>query len=155
MRSITAQSVAFIESNFNSASKDNAGEAYWHCVGVARAGQQYYIYNSIFDPAKCEGEPPRIRTQRGCMNLINLLDMIRSPKTITVPAVKNAQGKAVKGCGKSIANVWMTGSASEDLNCRVEAASFLRNVVIGQAGVSAIQPEHPNDTGYQWILVAW
>ena len=45
-----------------------------------------------------------------------------------MPAVKNAQGKAVKGLGKTMANVWIAASGGCELVCRAEAASFLRNV---------------------------
>ena len=155
VRSITAQSIALIESSPTNASKMNTKENHRHVVGMARAGQQYYIYSSMFDPAKHGGEPPRIRTQHGCSNLINLLDLIRSPKTITVSAVKNTRGKAVKGCGKTIANIWMTGSASTNLDCLTEAASFLRNVATSQAGVAPVQPEFTNAAGYQWVQLAW
>ena len=81
--------------------------------------------------------------------------MIRSPKTVPVPAVKNAQSKAIKGLGKTIANVWMTGSGSGELVCRTEAALFLRNVASGQAGVSAAQPEAQNAAGYHWVKIPW
>lgn len=55
------------------ASRDNASEAYWHAVRLAQAGQQYYSYSSLFDSAEYPGEiPPCIRTQHGCMNVINL-----------------------------------------------------------------------------------
>lgn len=90
-RFITAQSAALLESNYNSAPEDNAGEASWHAVGLARVEQQYYIYSSSFDPARYKDEaPPRIRAQYGCSNVVNLLDVIRRPKTVPVPAVKNA-----------------------------------------------------------------
>lgn len=156
VRSITAQSAALVESNYNNAPQDSAGEVNWHAVGLARVEQQYYIYSSTFDPAKYKDEaPPRIRTQHGCSNIVILLDVIRRPKTVPVPAVKNAQGKAVKGLGKTIANVWMTGSGSGELVCRTEAASFLRNVATGEAGVSAVQPEAQNAAGYHWVKLAW
>nr|AUW31025.1 hypothetical protein [Cladonia uncialis subsp. uncialis] len=156
VRCITKQSAALVESNYNNAAQDNAGEAYWHAVGLARVEQQYYIYNSTFDPAKYKDEaPPRIRTLHGCSNIVNLLDVIRSPKTVSIPAVKNAQGKAVKGLGKTIANVWMTGIGSSKLDCRTEAALFLSNVASGQAGISAAQPEAQNAAGYHWVKLAW
>ena len=155
VRSITANSVALIESGLARAVKHNTDEEHRHVVGMARTGQQYYIYSSIFDPRKCEGEPPRIRSQHGCINLINLLDTIRTPTTVTVPAVKNTQGKAVKGCGKTISNVWMTGSASSDLNALTGAASFIHHVASGQAGVSPVQPQSTNTAGYQWVRLAW
>ena len=110
-RFITWQSVALVESGLANASKNNTEETHRHGVGMAhvvgmtRAGQQCYTYNGLFDLAKCEGEPPRIRRQKGCSNMINLLDVIRSFKTVTVPAVKNVQGKAVKGSGMWIANI--------------------------------------------------
>ena len=157
-RSITARSAGLIESNYNNASSDHAGEAHWHAVGLARVEQQYYIYSSTFDPGNHQDEdeaPPRIRAQHGCSSVINLLDLIRSPKTVLVPAVKNAQGKSVKGLGMTVANVWITGSGSGELVCRTEAASFLLNVTSGQAGTSATQPEADNAAGYQWVNLAW
>ena len=87
--------------------------------------------------------------------MIHLLDMIRTHKILTVPAVENAQGTAVKGCGKSMTNLWMTGSASNGLNYCTEAASLYRNVVSGNASVSPSQPEFSNAAGYQWVPVIW
>ena len=32
--------------------QDNASEVDWYAVGLARVEQQYYIYNSTFDPTE-------------------------------------------------------------------------------------------------------
>ena len=100
-REITSPSAGLVESNYHNASLDNAGEVNWHAVGLARVEQQYYIYSSTFNPEDYQDDAaPRIRTQHGCSNVVNLLDVIRSPKAVSVSAVKNAQGKAIKGLGK-------------------------------------------------------
>ena len=89
------------------------------------------------------------------MSLINLQDMIKNPKTFTMSEAKNVRCKAVKGCGKSIANIGMMGSASTDLRRPTEGASSPPNVTSGQAVVSSIQPEVPDAAGYQWVQLAW
>ena len=156
MRFITPCSAALVESNCNNSAQDNAEEVLWHAVGLARVEKQYYIYSSTFNPAEHQDEaPPRIRTQHGCSNVVHLLDVIRRPQTATVSAVKNAQDKAIKGLGKTITDVWMTGSGSSELVCRTEAATFLCNVASGQAGISAVHPEAENAAGYRWVKLSW
>ena len=82
---------------WSAASLANAGEVNRHAVGLARVEQQYYIYSSTFDPGEYQDDAaPRIKTQHGCSNVVNLLDVIRSSKAVSVPAVKSVQGKAAK-----------------------------------------------------------
>ena len=154
---MTAHSAALVCSNLNSASQDNAGLAQWHAVGMARAGPQYYVYSSTFDPADypASSPPPRLSGQPGCINAEHIIQLMRTPQSTTYPPIRGVQGHPVRGRGLTVADIWITGSGNTRQQCIGEGTRFIYEVGGGRAGISTTGPIIPNPAGYNWVRATW
>ena len=157
VRALKGYSAGLVQSSLHSARGDVAGLAEWHAVGIARVGKHYYLYSSTFNPAEYQAPTPapRLKNQLGCANARHLLQLARCGKRDTYPPIQSLSGHAVKGCGRNVLKIWMTGSGGTDLQCLSEAGHFIENVARGYAGISPEGPLGSNAAHYSWVEVVW